>query len=145
MVFQVRDEQNVACDVTDSLQIMATLNSEEAATATAPDYNPVQLEQESWQQCEYIERAVVENIRACGDAQSQVRPRRKCVCGWESWVVKAVALLLRSSQHINMPAFLRRITSLPAQRCLPPWISWTSGSAIRGSQLKHESGPCNID
>ena len=81
----MRDEQNVAIDVIDSLQIMATLNSEEAATATAPDYNPVQLEQESWQQCEYIEREVVENIRACGDAQSQVSLRGQCVCGEVGW------------------------------------------------------------
>jgi hypothetical protein len=132
VVFQVRDEQNVKWDVTDSIQVMATLNNAEAATATAPDYNPVQLEQEAWQQCEYIEREVVENIRACGDAQSQVSLRKKRACGEFGW--PTLLLCCCAAANIKVPAFLRRSTRLPAQHCLPPWITWTSGSAIRGAQ-----------
>ena len=57
------------------MKIMATFNSATAAAASAPDYNPAQLQQQIQQQCEGIQQDVVDNIKACGDADSQVHLR----------------------------------------------------------------------
>jgi hypothetical protein len=58
---------------------MATFNSAAAAAASAPDYNPPHLQQQIQQQCEGIQRDVVDNIRGCGDADSQVNGKETCI------------------------------------------------------------------
>jgi glutathionyl-hydroquinone reductase len=68
---QLQDKQKSISS--DGTQIMAILNSNTAAAATAPDYNPVQLQPHIQQLCQRIQQDVVENVRACGDADSQVR------------------------------------------------------------------------
>lgn len=74
----------MACASTDSIHIMARFNCAAAADVTAPNYNPVQLASEILQQCKSIEREVLENIRACGDADSQVRLRGNMHLGAQS-------------------------------------------------------------
>lgn len=79
-----QDEQTLDGVAVGNMQIMATFNSAAAAAASAPDYNPPQSQQQIQQQCEGIQRDVVDNIRACGDAHSQVSGRETCI-----WVIGA--------------------------------------------------------